>query len=757
MCYIIIRMKSPKKNKRKNGGAIVIRDESKGGSPPLLKLTPAEIQDARAKLLTSGKFEEKIEALKRIVYSNATIQIKTMSLFDAMLDSSVELRREALELSTFFAVQQNTITLLKLVASGTAEQKKYAASTLTPVLGAAGDSERDFSLAYLMSVLKYSDSNDSIRAVFDVLPALSPRVLSNQNVLNFILRQGTAVLFSSIDPLLKPFRGVLRSLFAASSVDITNPVWDQIANVANERVISEIACEIIPYTKDPALERKLFTYLSSLIGKSSGEENHIRELVDVARGNPNPLVEELIRRLPDLKPERMQFTIYSIGWLCDNDSISAPAMERASHQMLNLLKTTPKHIRVMIMESGFLQNPRIPPALKSQIAEDIVCNMHQFKFGRLYDLAETILTKLGQDLIEVCDIIASKTIYKEEQLLLARSISEICSVTTIRPTFEKGLLVLNGLAAGPLKGEPEIICHIGRAFGNDMAPEKPLGDFWKNSMRLLGEVKTSTWASLGLAYSSRNKNIAPAQVLDFALAILELFRCKMPDVSLKEMQEREGKRFHIDPTSAAYSDLLPSVITSLEIVFFGGKLAAGQREAICSTLSDKMRELIEFKEIWAPGTPVQLAEFLSKIIKAEDVDMDVRLHTAHSLLFGCENLSYATILACGLTLEDCEDDRYLTLVDSFTCKLVSLLENPDYQNMEDWQNLLVSLGHLCMNKKILKDKNKDFFTRQRIIDLLIENARASFPMARKLLETLRNCKNTPDQLKLRIGGAIGKK
>jgi hypothetical protein len=281
---------------------------------------------------------------------------------------------------------------------------------------------------------------------------------------------------------------------------------------------------------------------------------------------------------------------------------------------------------------------------------------------------------------------------------------------------------------------------LGRVCANPAVEPSLAAHVFAEFRTALKKKKSGFDLVLALGYLAASPATSAKDACDVALDILQTLEGKLPEPHLGQEQTDEGVRLVISDEALAYTEFIPNLLSAVTMIYSSGKLPATVRGKVVDRLIRRWDDLIEFREIWAPGTVIDLARCFCTLARHPSTAPEERHRLIDAILRYCRNTTICRILADGLAGIEDDSDEQADLVGRFVDNLQDLFRHPDYQQADDRRAIVLALGKTAMNRRLSRSKKESERRREQIVELLIEQ---SGPTQRDVSRLLRELGRSP--------------
>lgn len=700
-----------------------------------------ELDGLRLTILTSVDPKQKIEALRKLSLSHAGADEKGVIFLKALNDVESDVRREAIAALQQVGLNPEVADALRALGEGSSGQKRLALEKLGVRLEACSSSEKAVVFSVLVSQIRQERETDVTRALIDTLGRLADIISSSADLRLLLVRTAIKILTDHLIALSQPVLRLFEQLAPGAPPEAALEIWSEIEPLSDRRLKALFLSVIGKFPHDAALRRRMASAIARTLSVTHGEEIESRQFLDVGRMLGEDQVRAFLEHLPEVKDEYVKFYVSAIDFTANSTTVSDAVLQDVGHAFLRLLETKGKVVRRSILESSICHSPRMPAAIKERLASNLLTNLHLDRTGRLAELTSVLIHKIGFAALPALQEAAAHSAHEIERRVAIELIGEIGGADRDEaaklPQLIKFLRKLEKSSEAP---RGALWIALGRLCANPRVDPETAAEIFKEFRGSLKRKKAGFEMILALGHLASAPTTPAKDSCDVALDMMQALEGKMPDPVLSQENTEEGVRLVISNDALAYTEFIPNLLAALSMIYESGKLPETVRSKLIDRLIRRWDDLIEFREIWAPGTVIDLARSFCAMARHASTPSAHRYTLFEAILRYCRNTTICRILADTLHATDEDSDEFAEIVGRFVDNLLDLHRHPDYQQPEDKRAVTAALARVAMNRRLSPSKRDSDRLREQLVELVIEQ---SGPQQRELARLLREIARSP--------------
>lgn len=727
-------------------GSMALREDA--GRTGLFRLSRAELEQIRKILLTSADSKAKIEAIRRLAYSEAPTNEKGTLFLHAVMDSDVEVRQEALGALESVGLDPGTAEALRLLEDGTPRQKRLALERVSRRLSEGSAGERVLIRGILFSRLRHESGPEILAEVLRRMEPMAEELGADPGVLESLCRNLLVSLSEHYHKLRRPAARLFSAVAPAVQEAGAEAVWKLAEGTEDRRLRALLVGLLSRAGLSEELQKRIAADVARVLSRSFGEEIESREFLEVGRLLGDVQVRACLDVLNEVETAYLPNFVRSLEFMADSDSVSDDAFREVAEAFLGLLRTQGRRVRTTILNGALCFSPRVPPSLREKFAEDFISNLHLYSMDRQRQAVESAILRIGPGAWPALRRAASRSPYGIERAAALKLIADIHAQHGSN-TVEL-LSFLEKLRKDPAVPREPLVLAQARIAAHPTAGAARARKLFRELRERWREGKEGFAVIPALAYLASSPAVSAAEISDLLLELMGSLEGRLPDVRLDRIQTEDGPRLSFSREMVMYTEFVPNVVQAIRRLYACDKIAPGIRVRIIGRLIKRWDDLVSFREVWAPGNLVDVAEALSEIARHPETPAAERNRIAGALVEHARNTTFARISADTLVFFDETAEAYVGIVERFVRTLLDMFSHPDFAQQDDRWMILVCLGRVARHARLARVKRQGEAIRERIVELLLEESGPGFHEGTRLLGALAESRHVPAALRKRL-------
>ncbi|MBI2932756.1 MAG: hypothetical protein HYY16_14000 [Planctomycetes bacterium] len=714
-----------------------------------LRFSPEDVAQIRMTLLTGVDARAKIEALRKLVYAPLEAGERGVLALRALTDAEADVRQEAAAALERLGLHGEFSDALRTVASGTPRQKTVALQKIASMSGVGTPSERAVVLAMLVASLSYEKDTLVLRALLETLANTAELVAAHPEVHVPALRNLVKIVVDRFEDLAPAGRAFLGRVGARGDEAMAAAFWREIEGV-DDRRLKVFFLEAVCGMRVPAdLRVELCTRVAREVAAVPIDDLATRRLADALRALGEPALRALLSVVGEAREENRAALVPLIDDLASGDGVSREARNEAGECLAALLREGSRAVRAAIIEARCCWHPQLDLSIKRKLAADFMGNLHAVQAPRLHDLTAAAVRRMGLGVAEALQQCLTRSAHAVERAAAAAALADVAAEAKSGKEIDAIIRLLRKQENGRLIPIGRAMRCVGRAASSAGASPELVMEIYEDYWKRLGSVSYAFDVLVAVARLAAGPGCRQGAAVQVTLKLLDCLDAPMPEPTMSERETEDGKEFVLGAQTAVYTDFIPELIAGLRGLSMSGRLHEGARKMVVERLCAKYRLLAEYREIWAPGNIVDLANALADIASTADAPLGQRLRVIETLLENVRSITMVRILARVCRRPEEESKMHAALVGQYARRCVEMLAQPEYQEPEDRRAIIESLGRIATNRLLGESKKESDVLRARIVDLLVEH-RDTVRDARGMLREIAGCERAARSLRRRI-------
>jgi hypothetical protein len=364
--------------------------------------TPEEVARLKLAVLTSQNSDERIEALRKLVFAPMSGPQKAGVFVTVLTDREAEprVRREAIRSLEQIGFRSDMAEAIRNLFTESTEDAVYAVQRLGSLLREAEQGEAAVVLAVLLEVL---DHNQDLRVVRELLRLIARQaglLVTNYQKTESFAQSALRQLVRDFDELRLEVEDALDACAKEAPDLVGGLLWQELRRADSPRVRSLLlgVIEGLPRTATQLAdlaERAVTELLNPMLPES--EKARLRYAL-VRVGEPAVLVG--LGRIADATGVQRSECIRLLDVVCTESQVSDETLTRAVRALLDLLKLGDTVTRRSVVQASVLADPRLPGDLQRELSAELLSLMAELNLPDSLDLIQNALRRIGPEALE---------------------------------------------------------------------------------------------------------------------------------------------------------------------------------------------------------------------------------------------------------------------------------------------------------------------------------------------------------------------
>jgi len=725
--------------------------------------TPEEVARLKLAALTSQTSEERIEAMRKLVFAPLAATQKVGIFVNVLVDATAgdQVRREAIESLERIGFRSDLAEAIRGLFEAGDEEVLYAVGRLGALLKEAEEAEAGVTLAVILDVFSESGRTPVVLELLQ-LTARSASVLatSAQKTEQF-LQSALRHLTLHFDELCVAAEEAIRACWEQIPDVIDGVLWREIERSQDARVRAFLVNVFSRLTSDVERFRKLSGIAVDEILNPrlpEAERSDLRySLVRMGEG----AVAAVLSRLRATKGPGTAELVRLLDTICTGAGVSEKAINEAVQMLLELLQVGEQTTRRRILEAAILSDERIAEPVREKVARELLAHLTEFRLPTTLELIDRNIERLGPSAAEPLFEYARKRYPNDEAerafLSLARIVrmhDEAVPDKLARTMIEHCLKLFESPGAR-LGGSVIVLASLcGHTKAGADAFDRVLAAM-KDRLQT-ARYTVSLFEALGIMAGSPNVQ-APQQEELFEM-FERILSVKAPEVLGVKRETDEGTVYEFGKEVLYETRVVPTVVQGLESICVSDHATLQMRADIVKRLLVLWEGVSNVRVVWGPAGVEALIRAMSSAACCTGIEVDMRVRLGRSLLRFLNKVSVARSMGDICAIEHGGLPMQELCLDA-AGKMLSEWEHCDQQDDERKVALLRSLGRTAANTVLDKDHEEVARMRDNVLDALFQGLREGFHEVRAPLEALESfpdlTKKQRDDIHERLSRAYG--
>jgi transposase len=741
---------------------------------------------ARLKLdaLAGRDADERVSALRKLVYAPISAHEKGGIYLRALLDSAGPVRSEAMKAIESLGFNRDMADAIQALFAGRGRARSAALRRIGDLMGRLNPAERKIALAVLLETFRESQIQGPNDPMLELLDEADAILAESPEIVPEMARVYIQHLLAEPAKLGETLRDRLARLAAAAPAAVLGKVWEEIGTVSEPGSRALLLGLLIETEQDEERRVRLCGIVAEeLVRREPGEVMRQKLGHALVRLGPPAAKALLARFAAGSNPERAALVQF-LDAVSVDQPLPPETLSRIAGLLLEALKLADLRLRAEILNTRILAHPQLSPEFRRSAAQALLPLLRSEDHPESSDRAAALLETLGEVAAEGLLDVARKHPNAPEAETATRALGRILSVaqrggSTLPPepsAVRIGLPVsaqarapvphrleqltqdayefLSRRVAAPANAQGGAAAALGLiASSPAVSPEKAR----KALELLLSRLGRVRWhgdlveaiGRVGAAAGIRAEQ--RIQVSHLLGRIIERPSSK-EDARLREVQTSRGKVYEVAGRIEFDSETLPAAVRGLEAIALSPETTGALRRQVTEQLLRTWEGVGKWTVIWGPRAAEALVQTLGRIGADERSDGPTRARIAQELLFGIERLSVVRALEAIFSLGAAAPELG-GLAAPTGAKLLDHWIQPEI-TLEELQAVLSAAAGAACRPEIPARSPQARRLRERVSELLFDALRTGHPWARSTLQKMRDSAAIPARMRKEIAGRL---
>lgn len=723
-------------------------------SPAELRLSPTDLERAREVLLTSVDPRAKIEAIRKLAHAPHKTGEAGVLILRALEDPEAEVREEAAVAMERLGLNRGLADLVRTVAAGSPRQKVVALQKVAAWASKSGPAERSIVLATLVAHLTFERDEEVLKSLLAALVEYGPLAASRPDAMASLIRTLLRLLADRLDALEGPARTLLEKLGELGGAEAATLLWSETQGI-EERSLKVFLLEVLCALRLPAsIEAEIADRAATDLATGEMDDLRERRLASTLLLRGNVALRALLRAYPNAREENRAALVSLINAAALGEGVSDSLRNEAGSLLLQAFRSGGTLLRIAIMEAACCWHPRLEAKIKRGLASAFLADLHAHKSHRIHELAAASIRRMGLVVVESLETCIQRSEVPLERETAARILADLAAEAAAHPREAEAIIrFLERQESADRVEAGRLARCIARAATNPKIDAMLVRAIYR---RYLVQLETSNHAMdliASLADLAAAPTCDPGGAAQMALRLLDYLESPLPDPAVREEKTAEGTRLLVGAQTTVYTDYVPELVRGIRNVCLSAQLPDRIRAEAIRRLCERLKAVLGYREIWAPGNLVDLAEALGDIALSNHASASQRRQIVETMLDNLRNLSIIRILGRIFGEGAGDAAEFGALAGAFVTRTTDLLASREYAAIEDQHVLMCALGHAALGKQLGRTKRESEQRRARIVELLISH-RDRVRETRALLQRIASLP-AAKSLRARIAEVLG--
>ncbi len=716
--------------------------------------TPEEVARLKLTVLTSHNPQERMEALRKLVFAPMPAAQKAGLFVGALVDTAADasVRQEALRGLEQIGFGPELADAMRRLFGEDEEDVLYATERLKALLAEADDAERGVTLAVLLELFAEARDCAVVEKLLERITELAPTLARSPQKTEQLVQSALRQLAREFDGLRLPVERAILGCHRHAG-DVVMPILlKEISRSADPRVRSFLVGVAVTVSGDQETLARLAKMALSEIanpGVPEQERSYLRYgLVRLGKPAARAVLELLTRRTSRHGPELIRL----LDVLCAEGGVSEGIINEGARFLLETLRAADRETRRLVMDARLCADPRVDEGLRVSLAAELLANLVEYPAR---DTAETICNSL-----EGIGPIALRPLFEFLQRRYPHEETEWAFVSIGRIVRSSGqeappelmheiLEFCGALFDDPDAPVPAFTLAVAYLCGYTQEGARRFDEFLQTMQERLGKTAYTCELFEALVVMAGSDNARPRHQRELFEVFDRVANTRAPRQLGITRQTQEGTVYEFGREVLFDTRIVPAVVRGLENICVSRAAPPELSKDIVKRLLILWEGVSHARLVWGPGGVGALIHALCAAGCSDRVTVQVRVRLGHSLLRSLKRVAVVRAVGdiCGRAARGSEfRDLCLRTAEM----MLTEWEGSDKQDDERRLALLVSLGKIAANTVLKAGDPAVERTRENVLQALFVALRGGITGVREPLTMLQECECLPEERRAEI-------
>lgn len=613
----------------------------------------------RLKLATSASADERIEALRVLVYSPLDAADKAETLLQGLADADPLVRAEAALLLPALGASADVSNALADLNRGDPARRRSAADKLDKLAASksggahdAGTFEDGAVIVCAMSALKDSGERELKIRLLELLARraatlgrnperLAQALATVMSLISTAAKHGTSS--RELDELMGPAGRLVRQLareFPEALRKLLLSERDRAPDFVTEAFVLTALFDLIPM--GDADEDALLNAGAAYVSRDTDEGRESRAVGALLARRGTPALAKLCAVFTSANEGSRKHILILLDEMCRKPNASEADLALAAKVILEAMEQGSKALRMAAMECRLVCDARVPRDARAKLAEAFLDSTGDFSFPFDVEKAESAVARMGAPAVGALLRRLDAGRAANERVRAARLLGDLAlnartEPGQLRELQEQLTLALRRLESVSLETDFPERGEVLSALGKIVASPAASVDAGTVVTRTILDAARSSDAAIasgaleGLAYLASARRAQPELIAE-AVKLLEQ-TVDAPEPAQLESQSRNasGEIVYEIEGGERYAVALPAALRGLSSIALSPNASAGLARDIGGRLLQRWKEICSGERIWGPLNGQLVVQGLREIALSERSNEELRVEIIKGL------------------------------------------------------------------------------------------------------------------------------
>jgi len=724
--------------------------------------TPEEVARLKLAALTSQDMDERVEALRKLVFAPLGAGQKASIFVNVLIDSAadVRVRREAVRDLEQIGFRSDLAEAIRRLFEPQAQEVLYAVRRLGMLLREAEDAEVGVVLAVILGIFEEDDRQPVVLELLHLTGQAAGILTQSRQRTEQFIQAALRHLAGDFDALFRHVEEAIRAIHRQASEAVDELLWREIERSTDARVQGFLIHLVGSLTEDPARREELARVaVAAILNPQLPEDqrSHLRYgLVRLGEPAVRMVLQRMEGNLGAAGPELVRL----LDVVCTEGEVSVATVNQAMRRMLDVLQVGDRATRRRILEASLAGDPRVGEPLQRELADELLSHMTEWRLPTTVEAISRTLEKIGiPALVPLVDYVRRRHPHEDAEAAflsmgriirqqgkavppeLGGEVLDYCMSLLEDKRARGGFTIALASVCGYAPGAGSRFDDVLRAMKDRL---------WKTPYTL------DLFEALGILAGSDNAEPRHQQEL-FELFdhILEL---RAPDVLGVRRTTPDGTVYEFGAEVLFDTRIVPAMVRGLERIGAGSGTPEWLRKEVVKRLLVLWEGVSNVRVVWGPAAVEALIHAVCSAACCPQVTTDMRVRLGRSMLDFLNKVSVVRSMGDVCSTPDAHQDMQALCLEAGE-RMLSEWEHCDQQDEERKAALLKSMAQTAANAALDARDPAVQRLRGNVVEALFQGLREGIREVHRPLELLRDCPHLSEQqreeIRERLSRAFG--
>lgn len=711
--------------------------------------SPDEIARLKLAALTSQNAEERVEAMRKLVFTPLSVGDKAGVYVNVLIDRLCppHVRAEAshcLEQLGFRADLADAIRDLYVPDDATVQ---LAVERISALLQEVERGEAAVTLTVIIELFDQGAAVSKLRKLLALFEQNANLLVQSSCRMKRFVQAALKHLSINFREIHNAAEDALTALARHAPEEMAALLWEELGRTEAPQVrgfLLALTDQLsVKQDKLDTLARKI---VDEILNPALGESQRARLRFAIGRLR-NAAVSAILLRLPDAKPVQKPELIRLLDVVCTEGELSEENFHRAVGVMLDQLKVADRQTRRTVLETRVPADPRVKPESKRKLAAEFLAHLHEFRLADTHESIRLMMLSIGTESVDALFTFIKRSFPNEDADEVLKTLGQVI--------VENGHTIpedqLADVAEFCIRAfERDDVARGGFVIAlADLCGFSPFGrEKFDEVLRIMFRClwKTPYTFSIldALGIMAGSPNAEESQQKQLTTLFCKIVNMEPPDEVGVRKQTDEGTVYEFGREIDFDTVVVPTVVRGLQRIVSSEQASFEVRETIVKQLLILWEGVSNMRVVWSPGGTEALIQAMSTAAQCLLVPVDVRVRLGRSLLQFVTRPTVTKSLGDICAQADRSGQMEVFCLEAAD-RLLAEWQACEQQDDERKSLLLTSLAKIASNTTLDARKEAVQRVRDEVMQAVFQGLRESIPEVVEPLTLLRDCPALAEQ------------